>query len=127
MSKSTAPEVLVIEDDAIMREAMAEWLAAAGYGVRQAEDGTAGLDAVRSAEPALVITDMNMPRTNGWTVIAELKRLHPAVSVIAISGHFGSEPGLDAGAAIALGASRVLLKPFKRRELLRALADLLGS
>jgi CheY-like chemotaxis protein len=123
---TTTPEILIIEDDPIMREAMGEWLSAAGYGVRKAADGSAGLAAVKSAPPDLVVTDIHMPGTNGATVISELQRGYPGIPVIAISGLFNSGHGLDADAAIALGAGRTLAKPFKRAELIRAVADLLG-
>jgi CheY-like chemotaxis protein len=122
----TTPDILVIEDDPIMREALADWLNAAGYGVRTAADGSAGLAAVTLAPPALVVTDIHMPGANGATVISELKQRYPQVAVIAISGLFNSGHGLDAAAAIALGAARALAKPFKRTELLRAVAELLG-
>ena len=120
-------DILVIEDDTIMREALAEWLEAAGYAVRQAADGRAGLAAVASAVPTLVVTDIHMPGTNGAVVIAELKKNHPGIPVIAISGLFNAGLGLDADAAIALGAARALAKPFKRRELLQAVSELVGS
>ena len=126
MNMTTTSDILVIEDDPIMREALAEWLQAAGYGVRTAADGSTGLAAVTFAPPAVVITDIHMPGMNGATVISELKRHHPQVAVIAISGLFNSGHGLDAEAALALGADRALAKPFKRAELLRALAELLG-
>jgi two-component system response regulator FlrC len=122
----TTPDILVIEDDPIMREALAEWLQGAGYGVRTAADGSAGLAAVTLAQPALVVTDIHMPGMNGATVISELRRHHPRVAIIAISGLFNSGHGLDADAAIALGAARALAKPFKRAELLHAVAELLG-
>jgi CheY-like chemotaxis protein len=73
-----------------------------------------------------VVTDIHMPGMNGATVISELKRHYPQVVIIAISGLFNSGHGLDAEAALALGAARVLAKPFKRAELLRALSELLG-
>jgi DNA-binding NtrC family response regulator len=120
-------DILVIEDDAIMREALAEWLLAAGYCVRKAADGSAGLAAVKLAPPTLVITDIHMPGTNGTVVIAKLKEEYPGMPVIAISGLFNSGHGMDSDAAIALGAARALAKPFKRSDLLRAVADLLGS
>ena len=120
-------DILIIEDDAIMREALAEWLAGAGYGVRKAADGRAGLAAVKFAAPALVVTDIHMPGTSGATVIAELKQQRPGIPVIAISCLFDCGHGMDADAAIALGAARTLAKPFKRGELLRAVAALLGS
>jgi two-component system response regulator FlrC len=123
---TTIPDILVIEDDPIMREALADWLQAAGYGVRTVPDGCAGLAAVQCTRPALVVTDIHMPGMNGATVISELKRHYPEVVIIAISGLFNSGHGLDAEAALALGAARVLAKPFKRAELLRALAELLG-
>ena len=126
MNMTTIPDILVIEDDPIMREALTDWLQAAGYGVRTAADGTAGLAAVKSAPPALVITDIHLPGTNGATVISELRQRHPQVAIVAISGLFNSGRGVDAEAAIALGAARALTKPFKRAALLRAVAELLG-
>ena len=126
MNMTTTPDILVIEDDPIMREALTDWLQAAGYGVRTAADGSAGLAAVKFAVPAVVITDIHMPGTNGVAIISELKRHHPQVAIIAISGLFNSGHGLDAKAALALGAARALAKPFKRAELLRAMAELLG-
>jgi CheY-like chemotaxis protein len=124
---STPTNILVIEDDAIMREALAEWLETAGYAVRRAADGSAGVAAVRSAAPALVVTDIHMPGLGGAAVIIEVKQRYPGVPVIAISGLFNSGHGMDADAAIALGAARALTKPFKRGELLQAVKDLLGS
>ena len=125
MTRTT--DILIIEDDAIMREALAEWLEAAGYGVRKGADGSAGLAAAKFAAPALVVTDIHMPGINGAMVIAELKQRYPETPIIAISGLFNCGYGMDADAAIALGAARALAKPFKRAELLRAVADLIGS
>ena len=118
-------DILVIEDDAIMREAVAEWLRAAGYGVRTAEDGDAGLASVSAALPALVVTDLHMPGTGGAAVIGELKQRHPEIPVIAISGLFESGFGMSADDVVALGAARALAKPFKRRDLLSIVAELL--
>jgi CheY-like chemotaxis protein len=123
---TTTPDILVIEDDAIMREALTDSLKAAGYRVRTTANGSAGLASVKFAAPALVVTDIHMPGTSGAAVISELRQDHPEVPIIAISGLFNSGHGLDAEAAIALGAARALAKPFKRAELLRAVAELLG-
>lgn len=123
---TTNPDILVIEDDPIMREALTDWLLAAGYGVRTAPDGNAGLVAVKLAVPALVVTDIQMPGMGGAAIISELKRDYPQVSVIAISGLFNSGRSLDADGALALGAARALTKPFKRAELLRAIAEILA-
>jgi len=118
-------DILVIEDDAIMREAVAEWLRTAGYRVRTAENGDAGLASVRAALPALVVTDLHMPGTGGGVVIGELKRDHPEIPIIAISGLFESGFGMSADDVVALGAARALAKPFKRRDLLSVVAELM--
>jgi len=123
---TTTTDVLIIEDDAIMCEFLAEWLEAAGYRVRKTAHGRAGLAAVKFAAPALVVTDIYMLGMNGATVLAKLKQRNPEIPVIAISGLFNSRFGMDANGAIALGAARALAKPFKRRDLLRAVADLVG-
>jgi DNA-binding NtrC family response regulator len=127
LNMTTTTDILIIEDDAIMREALADWLQAAGYGVRKAANGSAGLAAVKLAPPALVVTDIHMPGTSGVVVIAELKQGYPEIPIIAISCLFNSGHGMDADAVITLGAARALAKPFKRGDLLRAVADLLGS
>jgi CheY-like chemotaxis protein len=127
MNMTTTPDILVIEDDPIMREALGDWLQAAGYCVRTVPDGSAGLAAVTAAPPKLVITDIHMPGTNGAAVISELRQRHPQIGVIAISGLFDSGHGLYADDALALGAARALAKPFKRAELLRATAEVLSS
>lgn len=124
---TTTTDILIIEDDAIMREALADWLQAAGYVARTAADGNAGLAAVKLAAPALVITDIYMPGMSGAVVIAELRRAHPGLPVIAISGLFNSGHGMDCDAVIAVGAARALAKPLKRGDLLRAVAELIGS
>jgi CheY-like chemotaxis protein len=123
---TTTPDILVIEDDPIMREALTDWLQAAGYTVRTATDGSAGLAAVKLAVPAVVVTDIHMPGTSGAAVISELKRNHPQVPIIAISGLFDSGHGLDAEGAIARGAARALAKPFKRAAFLRAVSEIIG-
>jgi CheY-like chemotaxis protein len=127
MNTITTADILIIEDDAIMREALADWLRAAGYRVRKAADGHAGLAAVKLAAPALVITDIYMPGTSGAVVITELKQGYPEIPVIAISGLFNSGHGMDGDTAIALGAVRALAKPFKRSDLLQEVTNLLGS
>jgi CheY-like chemotaxis protein len=126
LNATATKDILVIEDDAILREALSEWLQTAGYSVRTAADGRAGLAAVKLAAPALVVTDIHMPEVAGTMVIAELKQRYPEIRIIAISCLFDSGHAVDGNAAIALGAARALAKPFKRHDLLRVVSDLLG-
>jgi CheY-like chemotaxis protein len=122
--RSTAADVLVIDDDAIMRDLMADWLEAAGYTVRKASDCTSGVAELERAKPALIVTDMWMPGPCGAAAIGWLKQNCPGTQVIAVSGHFGSGQGLSAQSALDAGAARALAKPVKRAELLRAVAEL---
>jgi len=123
---TTVSDILIIEDDEILRDLVAEWLAAAGYRVRVAPEGGAGLAAIHDYPPALVVTDIHMPVANGAAVITELRRTHPTIPVIAISGRFKCGHGLTAEGAVALGAARALTKPFRRSEMVAAVADLVG-
>ncbi|HXL74325.1 MAG TPA: response regulator [Burkholderiales bacterium] len=119
-------DVLVIDDDAIMRELMADWLEAAGYRVHKAEGCGAALAELRRHAPALVVTDMFMPGPCGAEAIARLKAERPGIVLIAVSGYFNSGHGLSAEAALSAGADRALAKPVKRRELIQAVAELVG-
>jgi two-component system response regulator FlrC len=118
--------ILVIEDDPILRDLLAEWLLAAGYRVGVAAEGCSGIEAARVHRPALVVTDMRMPGTGGADVIAELARTYPGIPVIAISAHFRSGHGVTPTEARSLGATRTLAKPFKRAEMVGAVQDLIG-
>ncbi|MGD9952891.1 MAG: response regulator [Burkholderiales bacterium] len=119
-------DVLVIDDDAIMRDLMADWLEAAGYGVRKVASCTAAVGEVQRAAPAIIVSDMFMPGPCGTAAIAEIRRAVPGVQLIAVSGHFNSGQGMSAEEALAAGAARALAKPVKRADLVRAVAELLG-
>lgn len=120
------PGILVVDDDAIMRDLIADWLEAAGYAVRKAGNCQAGVAALESAPPALVVSDMWMPGPCGAEAIRRLRQKHPGVALIAVSGHFGSGQGCSEKDALEAGAARVFAKPVKRAALLDAVAELIG-
>jgi CheY-like chemotaxis protein len=126
-TQTKAAEILVIDDDAILRDLVADWLEAAGYRVRKATSCRAWIDQFLGGKsPALIVTDMYMPGPCGVDAIGRLKKQHPAARVIAVSGHFDSGQGMSADEALAAGADRALAKPMKRADLLHAVADLVG-
>src|SRR5258707_13421114 len=110
-----AKRVLVIEDDPILRELLAEWLLAAGYGVGVAAEGGAGLADARAHRPALVVTDIHMPGTGGAAVISEGGRIYPGIPIIAISAPFRSNRWFTPEEAIAVRAGRGPSQPFYRK------------
>ena len=118
-------EILVIDDDPIMRDLMTDWLEGAGYHVLKATDCSAACSALERA-PALVVSDMWMPGPCGAAAIAFLKEKYPEIRLIAVSGHFGSGQGCSAEDAVGAGAARAIAKPVKRAELLGAVAALIG-
>ena len=120
-------DILVIDDDAILRELVTDWLEAAGYSVRRAANCCAAVSELGRQAPSLIVSDMFMPGPCGAEAIAQLKREHPDVALIAVSGHFNSGQGISAEAALAAGADRALAKPMKRADLLRAVAELVGA
>ena len=129
MTKPTAMnggDVLVIDDDAILRDLVGDWLTGAGYRVRKAPDCQSAMQELKTNAPALIVCDMFMPGACGAAALAELKRLAPSSPVIAVSGHFKSGCGISADEAVAAGAARALAKPVRRAQLLIAVTDLIG-
>jgi CheY-like chemotaxis protein len=124
--KSNGREILVIDDDPLMRDLITDWLEGAGYRVLKATDCGAACTALERA-PALVVSDMWMPGPCGAEAIRWMRQKHPGLQLIAVSGHFGSGQGCTPEDAVGAGAARALAKPVKRAELLSAVAELIGS
>lgn len=118
-------EIVVVDDDALMRELLVEWLSDADYRVRQAGTGSDALQMLRGQAAALLITDMDMPGRDGAQTLEEARQLQPNLAVIAISG--GARKGKQDWMTVArgLGASITLAKPFGRADLLAAVAKVL--
>jgi CheY-like chemotaxis protein len=116
-------EVLVVDDDALMRGLLAEWLSDAGYRVRQAKNGANALKLLRSRPVGLLISDMDMPGRDGAQTLDDARRMLPGLPVIAISG--GARNGRQnwAATALKLGAAMALAKPFERHDLLAAVEE----
>jgi two-component system nitrogen regulation response regulator GlnG len=109
--------ILVVDDDAAVRDVVSEALRDAGYRVRQASDGLAALAALETAGVALVLSDVQMPRLGGLALAQLLlARLHP-VPVVLMS-------------AVAPRARPETVpyvpKPFVLEQLLRVVADALA-
>jgi DNA-binding response OmpR family regulator len=117
-------EILLIEDDELLRSVLAAVLTQAGYVVAEAGDGKKGLELARSLRPHLVITDLVMPEKEGIETIRELRHGRPEVPIIAMSGAAAASSYL--ALAGKLGARRTLLKPFKAEVLLLAINDAIG-
>jgi len=112
--------ILVIDDEAAVRETLCENLVECGFDVTSATDGE---DAINQLEgkltPQLVITDIIMPRREGLETIVEIRKKYPNVKVIAISGGGRTKSTDFLTLAEKLGADAVLEKPIDLDELER--------
>lgn len=116
--------VLVIDDEAGVRQMIAALLSAAGHDVCQAADGHEGETRAETFVPDVAIVDIVMPRREGLETIQALRQGWPALKILAISG--GGRLGALEYLAIAshFGADGVLAKPFDRTQLLAMLESL---
>ena len=122
---STArPRVLVVDDEASIRDLLAKTLALAEYDVDLAPDGRAALERLRIIGYDLLITDLKMPGVDGLTVIREARRLKSDLPVIIITGYSTEASAIE---AVNLGVSGYLTKPFRVPRVLAAAAKALGE
>jgi DNA-binding response OmpR family regulator len=112
--------ILIIDDEELLRETIAQVLDDAGFDTREASDGEKGIAEFRKSRPDLVITDILMPTKEGIETIRELRRLSSGVKIIAMSGGGNVLKTSYLDVARQLGANVVLKKPFEMRALLDA-------
>ena len=118
-------QILLIDDDELLREALESILKTVGYSVIHASDGELGLRAFEESRPALVVTDILMPNVEGIQTIRELRRIDGSAKIIAISGGDRGGDVQYLEMASKLGADRILAKPFRRQALLDLIEELL--
>ncbi len=120
------PTVLVVDDDAIVRQTISMLLEDNGFRIVTAVDGVDGLTKFHHRHPDVVLTDIIMPDKEGIALIMELRREHPDAKIIAMSG--GGRIGNSDYVRIAtrLGADIGLQKPFDEERLISTVRRLLG-
>ena len=118
------PRVLVVDDEATIRDLLSKTLALAEYDVDLAPDGRSALDRLRMIPYDLLITDLKMPGVDGLTVIREARRLKADLPVIIITGFSNEASAIE---AVNLGVSGYLTKPFRVPRVLAAAAKALGE
>jgi len=119
--------VLVVDDDAGIRNFLRMLLELEGYEVATVGNGIEALDAQRKNPAAIVVTDIFMPDGEGMETIVQLREEFPQVRIIVMSGG-GAYRGADyLKLARELGAVRALKKPFPPQELLDAMREVAGT
>src|SRR5438045_3923110 len=121
---TTRPRVLVVDDEASIRDLLAKTLALAEYDVDVAPDGRSALERMRMYPYDLLIADLKMPGMDGLTVIREAKRYKADLPVIIITGFSTESSAIE---AVNIGVAGYLTKPFRVPQVLAAAAKALGE
>lgn len=119
--------ILVIDDEPYILLMLKEMLEKAGYEVDLASNGREGMALFEKDSADLVITDIFMPDKEGLEVILELKKRRPELKIIAMSGGGRTFPGSYLETAKHFGADIIFQKPFKQKDLISAVKELLPA
>src|SRR5436189_530021 len=119
---ASRPRVLVVDDEASIRDLLAKTLALAEYDVDVAPDGRAALERMRMYPYDLLIADLKMPGMDGLSVIREAKRYKSDLPVIIITGFSTESSAIE---AVNIGVAGYLTKPFRVPQVLAAAAKAL--
>lgn len=108
------PTVLIVEDDADLRDALCATVELAGFGVAAAESGTEALNLIENSRFSLVISDVQMAGLDGHDLLQQLKTSMPELPVVLMTAYGTIEKAVD---AMRAGAADYLVKPFEAQVL----------
>src|SRR5215216_2626839 len=123
-ASNARPRVLVVDDEASIRDLLSKTLALAEYDVDTAADANAALDRLRAVNYDLLIADLKMPGMDGLTLIRQAKRMKADLPVIIITGFSTESSAIE---AVNLGVAGYLTKPFRVPQVLAAASKALGA
>ncbi|TPG47307.1 response regulator [Roseomonas nepalensis] len=122
-----AGRILLVDDEDLVREVLAEELADDGYGVVQAEGGATALALLEAGEAVdLLVSDLSMPGLDGVALIREAQRRRPGLPAILLTGYAGDAAALALDGAVR-GSFSLLRKPVSEAQLTDRVAALLGA
>jgi DNA-binding NtrC family response regulator len=112
-------QILIVDDDANVREVLRRFLEPAGYAVREAESAEAGVRSVEQTLTSVAFCDLHMPGANGLWLADRIRTISPATAMILATGDSGIPPG----ESLRAGVIAYLVKPLTSRRVLEAAAD----
>lgn len=117
--------ILTVDDSTSMRQMVSFTLKQAGYDVTEAQDGVDGLQKAKSNKFNLIITDVNMPKMDGITLVKELRSTsaYKFIPILLLTTEAGVEKKKEGKAA---GATGWLVKPFNPEQLLSTIKKVIG-
>lgn len=117
-------KILLVEDEAVLRDALREWLQDEGYEVEVVETGEEALDRIKSEEFGVLVLDLRLPGIDGLRVFETAKELRPATEGVIITA-YPSQETLEK--AKRLGLLNYLTKPFSIQDLTKIISAVLGE
>ncbi len=114
-------KILVVDDEAIMRDSLRDWLTDAGYNVLTAGNGTDALEIILKEKPGVAVIDLVLPGTGGLDLLRKARQLLPAIQVIIITAYSSVHTAI---AAIKEGAYDYIEKPFSPEKVEMLIAKL---
>ena len=118
VSPTNRPLIAVVDDEEPIRIALRRLLHSADFSVATYSSGTEFLESLKAGRPDAVILDLHMPRTDGFAVLAQLKKLGTGTRAIVITGQ---DSELSRSRALESGAAAYLTKPVDHQTLLEAI------
>ncbi len=106
--------ILVVDDEEMMRDLLDKILSREGYRIKTARDGIEALEVLDSEAMDLIISDVKMPRMDGFELLKAVRSRHPRIGVIIMTAYGDSHTVKD---ALLLGADEYVTKPFKSHEI----------
>ena len=116
--------ILVIEDEVDIQNFISRVLELEGYQVLRAGDGKTGLDMLRENHVALVLLDLRLPGTDGWSVLREIKR-NPDLSSLPVIVLTAIAESIQRKKTLRMGATKYLIKPLSASSLSQSIASVL--
>lgn len=114
MTDEPTARILVVDDEQMLLDMVADALTFAGYSITVAGDGLTALNAIRTERPDLVILDINMPEPDGFQVARRLRATHPDLPILFLTARSDIE---DLRTGFESGGDDYLTKPFRLEEL----------
>ncbi len=91
MPSCSKPQILVVDDEASIRERLGMLLMSVGYDVVIAENGVSAVSQLNSTVPDVIVTDLDMPQMSGIELISHVRSQYPSISIVAMSGNYQGE------------------------------------
>ncbi|GAI38646.1 unnamed protein product [marine sediment metagenome] len=115
--------ILIVEDEAVMRESLRDWLTDSGYQVETAEEGEEALKTIAVQDFGLLILDLRLPGKDGLEILREARAKSPQLKGVIITAYPSVETAVE---AIREGAIDYLSKPFELNQLEKLIQETLG-